>query len=69
MDNQPGLKAILDNSATLVSWALAIVGGTVAALIGSSYERPKTWRGRLIYLLFVPAWFFLIVDLGRAANF
>ena len=52
MDYQPGLKAILDNSGTLVSWALAVVGGSVAALIGSSYERPKTWRGRLIYLLF-----------------
>ena len=59
MDYQPGLKAILDNSATLVNWALAVVGGSVAAIIGSSYERPKTWRGRLMYLLFPPAWVFL----------
>lgn len=31
----------------------------MAALIGSSYERPKTRRGRLIYLLFPLAWIFL----------
>jgi len=59
MDYQPGLKAILDNSTTLVNWALAVVGGSVAAIIGSSYERPKMWRGRLMYLLFPPAWVFL----------
>jgi hypothetical protein len=59
MDYQPGLKAILDNSAILVTWALAAVAGTIAALIGSSYERPKTWFGRLMYVLFPIAWSFL----------
>lgn len=59
MDYQSGLKAILDNSATLVNWALAVMGGTVAAVIGSSYERPKTWPERLMYLLFIPAWILL----------
>lgn len=59
MDYQPGLKAILDNSATLINWALAVMGGSVAAVIGSSYERPKTWSDRLMYVLFVPAWIVL----------
>ncbi len=59
MDYLPGLKAILDNSATLVNWSLAVIGGSVAAIIGSSYERPKKWRGRLMYLLFPLAWIFL----------
>jgi hypothetical protein len=59
MDYQPGLKAILDNSGTLVTWALAVGGASVAAMISTSYERPKTWRGRLIYLLFPLAWLFL----------
>jgi hypothetical protein len=59
MDYQPGLKAILDNSGTLVNWGLAMMGGSVAALIGTSYERPKTRRGRMMYCLFPVAWIFL----------
>jgi hypothetical protein len=60
IDYQPGLKAILDNSVTLVNWALAALGGSVAALIGTSYERPKTLNARMIYWLFPLGWFFLV---------
>jgi hypothetical protein len=59
MDYQPGLKAILDNSGTLVNWALAVAAGSVAAIVSTSYERPRTRFGRMIYLLFPLAWFFL----------
>jgi hypothetical protein len=58
MDYQPGLKAILDNSGTLVNWALAVAAGSVAAIVSTSYERPRTRLGRMIYLLFPLAWFF-----------
>jgi hypothetical protein len=59
MDFQPGLKAIVDSSGTMVSWALAVLGGSVVALLSTSYERPKTRRGRAMYLLFPPAWVLL----------
>ena len=59
MDYQPGLKAILDNSATLVNWALAVMGGSIVVILGTAYERPKTWRGRLMYGFFPLAWPFL----------
>jgi hypothetical protein len=60
MDYQPGLKAILDNSGTLANWALAVMGGSVAALVSTSYERPKTRSVRLMYFLFPLAWVFLV---------
>jgi hypothetical protein len=59
MNYLPGLKAILDNSGTLVNWALAVAAGSVAALIGTSYQQPKTRRWRPIYLAFPMAWAFL----------
>ena len=64
MDYLPGLKAILDNSGTLVNWALALVGGSLAAMLSTSYEHPKTWRGRLIYLLFPLAWLLLGISIN-----
>lgn len=59
MDYQPGLKAIADNSAVLINWALAVAGGSIATIVGTSHERPKTEDGRLIYLIFPVAWLFL----------
>jgi hypothetical protein len=56
MDFHPGLKAIVDSSGTMISWALAVAAGSVVALVSTSYERPKTPRGRTMYLLFPPAW-------------
>lgn len=59
MDYQTGLKAIADNSAVLINWALAVAGGSIATIVGTSHERPKTEDGRLIYLIFPIAWLFL----------
>ncbi len=49
------LKVVADGSAQLITWALALAAGSVAALIGTGYLQPKN-RWRLIYLLFLPAW-------------
>jgi hypothetical protein len=59
MDTLSILKQILDSSAQLSTSALAIFGGTVAAIVGTSYRRPRQLRWRLPFLLFVPGWLLL----------
>ncbi len=50
------LKQIMDSSSQLSGWALAIVGGSVAVIVSTSYRRPEALRWRLLYLLFLPGW-------------
>lgn len=52
-------KVITDNSQTLITWSLSIIGGSIIAIVGSSYSRPEGIRWRLLYLCFIPGWFFL----------
>ena len=59
MEGHPELKAITDASGTMLNWALLIAGASIAALVSTSFDRPKTTTGRLFYLLLVPGWFFL----------
>lgn len=54
-----GLKAIADESRTLVGWGLALIGASVIAIASTSYFRPLNLKVRLIYLLFIPGWFFI----------
>jgi hypothetical protein len=56
MDYQAGLKAILDSSTLLVNWALALFAGSAAAIVSTSFERPKKRLTRSVYLLFPAAW-------------
>jgi hypothetical protein len=50
------LKQIVESSTQLSGWALAILGGTVAAIVSTSYRRPDELKLRLPYLLFLPGW-------------
>ena len=59
MDFQVGLEQINNGSAGLVTWALAIVAGSVATIVSTSYLRPMNRAMRCIYLLFIPGWLFL----------
>jgi magnesium-transporting ATPase (P-type) len=68
MDYQPGLKAILDSSTLLVNWALALFAGSAAAIVSTSFERPKKQLTRLFYLLFPVAWCFLGSSLWAAQD-
>jgi hypothetical protein len=54
-----GIKSIVDQSNVLSGWALAILGGSILILVSTSYIRPADKKIRLIYLLFIPGWFFL----------
>lgn len=59
MDTLAVLKQILDSSAQLSASGLAVFGGTVATILGTSYRRPQTLQWRTPFLLFVPGWFCL----------
>ena len=43
----------------LITWALAVVGGSIATIVSTSYLRPKKRLIRYAYLLFLPGWIFL----------
>jgi hypothetical protein len=44
---------------TLTSWAFVMIGGSVLAVLGTSYYRPAARWVRCTYLAFIPAWIFL----------
>lgn len=49
------IKEITTNSDKLITYTLAIFGGTIATLLGTSYLRPKG-KIRFIYFLFIIGW-------------
>src|ERR1700677_5028267 len=57
-----GLEAMSEGSATLKTWALSILGGSIAAFVGSDYLKP-TGGAKLIYLAFIPGWALLGISL------
>lgn len=57
-----GLKAIAEESRALVGWGIALIGASVIAIASSSYFRPLDLRIRLVYLLFVPGWFSIVLS-------
>ena len=65
MDAPTVLKQVVDSSASLTSWALACAGATVVAIVSTSYRRPPELWHRLIYLAFLPGWFFLARSLAH----
>lgn len=60
-----GLEAISKGSETLTTWALSVLGGSVASLIGSDYLKPIGCV-KLLYLIFIPGWALLAASLANA---
>ena len=56
IDTVAVLKQIVDSSSQLSTTGFAVMGGTVAVVIGASYRRPTDLRWRLPLLLFAPGW-------------
>src|SRR5437667_9330624 len=54
--------SVVTFSQSLSQWAVVIIGGTAALLLGNSHVRPSNILVRLVYLLFVPAWIFLLLS-------
>lgn len=57
------LKIIADAAQVNTTWALALLGGSIAVSAGTSYVSPKIRRWRLMYLLFVPGWIGLAISI------
>lgn len=57
-----GIKAVADSSAQMVTWALAVGGGSILTIVSTSYLRPPR-SIRFVYLLFVPGWICLGVSI------
>ncbi|MBV6644110.1 MAG: hypothetical protein KI790_01595 [Cyclobacteriaceae bacterium] len=53
------IDEIIRSSEVMVSWSLAVIGGSILTIISNSYNRPLNLYGRLIYLLFIPGWIYL----------
>jgi hypothetical protein len=62
-DLATGLKAVVESSSTMVTWALAVGAGSVAAIVSTSYLRPQQLWARLIYLLFPVGWLFFAISI------
>jgi hypothetical protein len=58
-----GLKAIAQESKTLVTWSLSIIGGSLLAVLSTSYFKPESVKVKLIYLLFIPGWLCLGISI------
>jgi hypothetical protein len=56
------LKTAINFSQGLSQWSVLIIGGSVAALLGTANWRPRKTVIRCIYLLFVPALAFLFAS-------
>ncbi len=51
-----GLKSMAENSRNLMGWGLTLIGGSILAIVSTSYMRPLSRKIRFIYLLFIPGW-------------
>src|SRR5258706_10433129 len=58
----PSVDSVITFSQSLSQWAVVIVGGTTAVLLGNSHLSPHSRRLRSSYLLFLPAWVFLLLS-------
>jgi hypothetical protein len=56
------LKTVMSFSQSLSQWCVLLIGGSVAALLGTSNWRPRILWIRALYLLFVPALAFLFAS-------
>jgi hypothetical protein len=56
------LKTVINFSQSLSQWSVLLIGGSVAALLGTSNWRPRRDWMRKLYLLFAPALGFLFAS-------
>ena len=50
-----------DYSKELVGWSLSLLGGSLFLILGTDHVKPPSRHWRSMYILFFPAWYFLIV--------
>lgn len=62
-DLTQGLKAVVESSTSMITWALAVGAGSVATIVSTSYFRPQQRWARIFYLLFPIGWLFLALSI------
>ena len=55
------VKTISESSNIINEWSLNIIGATLGAILSTSYIKPVRKLWKLIYLLYMPGWYFLIL--------
>ena len=65
---QRGLEATAEHANEVGAWSLAILAGSVAVIIGTSYLRPAMLIVRAFYLVFIPGWVLLVLSLYSARD-
>jgi hypothetical protein len=61
-------EAALDLSKKLIDWALLILGGSIALLLGTSHAAPTNFWLRLTYALFPLGWIFLALSMNSGVR-
>lgn len=54
-----GIDLVVQSAQGHITWALSVLGGSIAAIIGTAYVSPQRRLFRSWYLLFVPGWILL----------
>jgi len=57
------IKVVAEITQVHITWALSIIGGTIATILGTSYMSPQMKSFRMIYLLFIPGWALLSISI------
>lgn len=68
VDATKKFEAVVSMAQGLSQWALLIFAGSLVTLVGTSYYRPQKLVWRLVYLLFVPGWFWLGYSLLKGSQ-
>ena len=58
------VKIIYDSSIIYNTWCIELLGGSILTFLSTSYVQPVQRWAKLIYLLFIPAWYYikLVID-------
>lgn len=62
------IKTIATGSSTLCTWSLSVVGGSLLAILSTSYIRPDSICLKLFYLLFIAGWILIAYSIYYGIN-
>jgi hypothetical protein len=58
----PDFQSVVSFSQSLSQWSVLIIGGLTALLLGNSHLSSSRRIIRMIYLLILPSWLFLLLS-------
>jgi hypothetical protein len=62
------IKAILIGSDKINTWSLSVFGGSLLAIFSTSYLQPESKYFKLVYLLLIVGWIFLVLSIKFGIN-